>query len=177
MTHWNIRLVQWVLVDNQVETLLAKHVVLTLLALVIGVVLVKCLATIVAEEPVVLKVGILIFLILLLVHLLLLHVHHAVLLLLLIQLIQYPYPQLLLLPLRLLPNHLLLLLLPLLNLLSLVLSRLRLYPHRLLNLSRILHNLITIRLLIAEVINRLVLVHLHASLLVLLVDLLELVAY
>jgi hypothetical protein len=58
--------------------------------------------------------------------------------------------------------------------LTLFLARLWLNPHRLFDLARVLDNLVAIRLLKPKIVLGFVLVHLHASLLVLIVDFPEL---
>ena len=101
--------------DDQLVTLLAEHVVDTLLALVVGLLLVEGFAAVVAEEPVVVAVW---GLLLLLVH----GLGVCLLLLFLLQFGQYVVFQLLSLLLCLLSYAFLFFCLPFLNFLPLLLS-------------------------------------------------------
>lgn len=151
--------------NNQIIAFLTEHVVLTLSALIVGFLFMESLATIITKEPIMIEV---LFLF-----------HHSrlvlkLLVLLLLYFRQNVVSQLLLFLLCLFPDQLLLLCFPLFGFLSLLLPALRLDSHRVLDLSGILHYFVTIRLLKPKVILRLVLVHLHTALFVLLIDFLNL---
>jgi len=113
------------LVNNKVIALLAEHVVLALLALVVGLLLAEGMAAVVAEEPVV--AGLLLLLV------------DYLFVLVLLQLQKDVLSQLCALCLGLPSELLLLLLLALLGLLSLVLTRLAVASQRFLDLAWVLH--------------------------------------
>jgi len=116
---------QGMLVNNKVIALLAEHVVLALLALVVGLLLAEGMAAVVAEEPVV--AGLLLLLV------------DYLFVLVLLQLQKDVLSQLCALCLGLPSELLLLLLLALLGLLSLVLTRLAVASQRFLDLAWVLH--------------------------------------
>jgi hypothetical protein len=151
------------LVNNKLITVLTKHVVNTVLTFIIGLIFLEGFTTVVTKEPVMMEIFFL------LIHGLCI----GLFLLVLLKFSQDILFELLLFGLCLLSESFLLLRLTLFSFLAFLLTRLWLYPHRLLNLARILYNLVAIRLLKPEIVLGFVLVHLHTSLLILLVDLLE----
>jgi hypothetical protein len=162
-TLWHSSLNQRMLVNDKLVTVLAEHVVNTVLAFVIGLILLEGFTTVITKEPIMIEIFFL------LIHGLCI----GLFLLVLLKFSQNILFELLLFGLCLLSESFLMLRLTLFGFLALFLTRLWLYPHRLLNLARVLHNLVAIRLLKPEIVLGLVLVHLHTSLLILLVDLLE----
>ncbi len=148
-------------VDNEIKTILAKHIILAFSTLIVCFVLLEGFATIVTEKPIMLKVFFFDWLTLLFIYLLLL---------VLLKFFQNFKFELMFLLLGIISKLLLLFLFPLLKLLPLILPGLRLHPHRLGYFSWILDDLVSVRLFEPKVVSSFMLIYLSASLLILLIN-------
>jgi len=155
-------------VDDELVAIFAQHVVFTLSTLVVSFLLLEGFAAVIAEEPIMFKIFIL------LIHSFIIFAFHF--LFLLLKFGQNVAFELLFFLFSLLPELFFFLFLSFFNSLSFFFSGFRNNSHWLFDFSWILDNFISVWFFVSEVILGFVLVHFHTSLFVLFVDILELCA-
>lgn len=148
--------------NNKLITVLAKHIILTFLALEIQLILMKRLTTIITEEPIVFKFLRNFF-------------FHLLVLLLFLELTQDIVLELLFFLFSLFTELFLFLFFTLLDSFTFFLTGFRLNSHRFFDFSGILNNLISIRLLKSKIVLSLMLIHFYTSFLIFLIYFLNLI--